>query len=807
VRTFTITSVIPATPVLTTPANGIYINTATPALTWQAATNAKSYKVEWANNPSFTGAAFQTVTTTTYTLTAAQALQFGTTYYWHVIPLNAAGTPGTASGTFSFTPTLLKTPLDNAASTVNKPAFSWLAVTGGTYQIEIATDSNFSNIVAGTLTPSTALTYTPTTALPVGMYYWRVKLTVASVTTAMPAWKFSVNATIPVAPTTSSPVNNGIINDSTPTLIWNAVASGQTYQVQIDDLSTFASPNQDVVLPNGVLTYTANSLLDIKYYWRVRAININGAAGAWSAAANFTIDSVPPAAPTLAGPTDGTTTTTPQLTLRWNAVTGATSYELRLDTVNPPAAPAILLGNTTSYIPPTTLPYGVYYWQVRARDIAGNWGSWSDIRSFTLIAGLSSARVTATPTPTASVTATVTATPTSTPTVVPTVPTETPTTAPTASPVSNATQIVEAESEFVARIGNWTAQPTTNASGGAYLYSSGLVTDALTLQFTGTAVEVIYVSHSAFGTLAIEIDGNLAQTVITAGATTQFGIRTAITGLTAGSHTARIYAASGTIAVDAFLVEPQTLQAIVTPTSTPTVVPTATPTAEPVTVTPEPSATETITPAPTQAATDVPTATSTPEESATPTAIVPLTLPVIQTTGDAAMWAVNGDSTTGTLTLKTPVSLVSAINPALTFQSVFVAQTPVTQTGVAQVAVSIDGVNWQPVMAVNPSTTPTLITVDLTAYRGQNVWLRFEWNALAGVSWQVDNVTIAESVATAVPTPTDTPTLPPTEIPTEVLTATPTEIPVETAAPVPTDVPPTNQPVDPTQAETPTVMP
>ncbi len=101
------------------------------------------------------------------------------------------------------------------------------------------------------------------------------------------------------------------------------------------------------------------------------------------------------------------------------------------------------------------------------------------------------------------------------------------------------------------RQGNWTAQAASGASGGSYLYSSS-PDDVLTLYFTGTTIEVVYVAGTTLGILALEVDGTVLRSVITTAETTQFGSRAKIDYLSDESHTLRVYASQGIAAVDAF---------------------------------------------------------------------------------------------------------------------------------------------------------------------------------------------------------------------------------------------------------------
>lgn len=114
---------------------------------------------------------------------------------------------------------------------------------------------------------------------------------------------------------------------------------------------------------------------------------------------------------------------------------------------------------------------------------------------------------------------------------------------------------IESDNAQVARAGNWTAQTASAASGGSYLYSSGSEADVLTLEFSGTALEILYIAGPQLGTLAIEVDDTVLRTVITTEAETRYGQSTIVNYLPDGPHTLKVYAqAGGIIAVDAFAI-------------------------------------------------------------------------------------------------------------------------------------------------------------------------------------------------------------------------------------------------------------
>ncbi len=123
----------------------------------------------------------------------------------------------------------------------------------------------------------------------------------------------------------------------------------------------------------------------------------------------------------------------------------------------------------------------------------------------------------------------------------------------TPTPSGTATlQTIQSDDALVERNGNWTLQNATGASGGSYLYSSGSPDDILTLTFEGSFVEVIYVESSALGVMAIEVDNTVLRTIITTNSETHLGASSVIDYLETRTHTLRIYASSGIIAVDAF---------------------------------------------------------------------------------------------------------------------------------------------------------------------------------------------------------------------------------------------------------------
>ncbi len=129
-------------------------------------------------------------------------------------------------------------------------------------------------------------------------------------------------------------------------------------------------------------------------------------------------------------------------------------------------------------------------------------------------------------------------------------PTVKPTSAPVVAPVTPS--VIESDNLNVQRIGNWQSMGASKASSGSYLYSSN-PNDALSIAFTGTQIDVIYVKHPKFGTFALAIDGKMVQTVNAKADQKAFGVRATVNNLSTGTHILRIYPLNGIVAIDAFI--------------------------------------------------------------------------------------------------------------------------------------------------------------------------------------------------------------------------------------------------------------
>jgi hypothetical protein len=90
------------------------------------------------------------------------------------------------------------------------------------------------------------------------------------------------------APAQVSPAADARFNSGqTIVFDWSDVAGAATYIIQIDDQSSFASPTVNQTVSTS--TYSTSTLPRTRMWWRVRAVDPSGVAGAWSSARKFEV--------------------------------------------------------------------------------------------------------------------------------------------------------------------------------------------------------------------------------------------------------------------------------------------------------------------------------------------------------------------------------------------------------------------------------------------------------------------------------------------------------------------------------------
>ena len=255
-----------------------------------------------------------------------------------------------------------------------RPTLKWNAVTGAAkYEVYRARSKDGDYTKYSTVTGTS---YTNTSYIEDGnTYYYKVRALDADGTAG--AWSSVVSVTykqILPAPT----VTGGNDSQGRPTLKWNAVSGAAKYEVY-----RARSKDGDYIKYSTVTgtSYTNTSYIENgnTYYYKVRALNANGTAGAWSSVVSVTYKQTL-SAPTVTGGNDAQG----RPTLKWNAVTGAAKYEVYRARSRSGEYIKYSTVTGTSYTNTSYIENGnTYYYKVRALKSDGTAGAWSSIVSVT----------------------------------------------------------------------------------------------------------------------------------------------------------------------------------------------------------------------------------------------------------------------------------------------------------------------------------------------------------------------------------------------------------------------------------------
>ena len=255
-----------------------------------------------------------------------------------------------------------------------RPTLKWNAVTGAAkYEVYRARSKNGDYIKYSTVTGTA---YTNTSYIENGnTYYYKVRALDANGTAG--AWSSIVAVTY--KQTLSAPtVTGGNDAQGRPTLKWNAVTGAAKYEVY-----RARSKDGDYIKYSTVTgtSYTNTSYIENgnTYYYKVRALDANGTAGAWSSIVSVTYKQTL-SAPTVTGGNDAQG----RPTLTWKAVTGAAKYEVyRARSLNGDYIKYSTVTGT-SYTNTSYIENGnTYYYKVRALKSDGTAGAWSSVVSVT----------------------------------------------------------------------------------------------------------------------------------------------------------------------------------------------------------------------------------------------------------------------------------------------------------------------------------------------------------------------------------------------------------------------------------------
>jgi hypothetical protein len=276
------------------------------------------------------------------------------------------------------------------------PTYTWNAVSDATWYQLYVNDSTGNKIQkwykaseVGCASGTGTCSVTPTTEVKGSCQWWVQTYNAAG----YGPWSAPLSFTVsPPVAATLVPLS-GSIPDTTPTYTWNAVPGATWYQLYVNDSIGNRIqqwyPAADLGCPDGTGICSVTPTLDVagSCQWWVQTYNSAG-LGPWSAPGSFEAPKL--SAPIAASPSPVTpNTTTPTYT--WNAVPGATWYQLYVNdsTGNKIQQwyPAAHLGcpdgkGTCSVTPSVEMILGPCQWWIQTYNRVGL-GPWSSGKSFT----------------------------------------------------------------------------------------------------------------------------------------------------------------------------------------------------------------------------------------------------------------------------------------------------------------------------------------------------------------------------------------------------------------------------------------
>ncbi|HMK38301.1 MAG TPA: fibronectin type III domain-containing protein, partial [Bacteroidota bacterium] len=313
----------PPPPVATT---GTNITQTSFAANWNASAGATTYFLDVATDTNFTSnlPAYNNVNLGNVLTKNVTGLAPGTKYFFRVRGSNVGGTSGN-SNTVSVTTVVAppSAPVASAGTNVAQTSFAanWNASAGAaSYLIDVATDTNFTAILPAynNANVGNVLTHNVTGLTASTKYYYRVRGSNAGGTSGS---SNTVSVTTVVA-TPPAPVATAAsaIGQTSFAANWNPSAGSTTYlfDVATDTNFTAILPAYNNANVGNVLTRNVTGLAPgTGYYYRVRGSNAGGTSGNSNVIFVATVG-VPPAAPVLTGPANGSAGLPTSLTLAWN---------------------------------------------------------------------------------------------------------------------------------------------------------------------------------------------------------------------------------------------------------------------------------------------------------------------------------------------------------------------------------------------------------------------------------------------------------------------------------------------------------
>lgn len=185
---------------------------------------------------------------------------------------------------------------------------------------------------------------------------------------------------LPVVPTMIAP--SGTLPNAVPVFQWTVAGNAASYELQVDSLTLGRTGYYTTNVTT--TTHTPPSQFpEGSYQARVRSVQANGQASAWSEYLAFSIDIPAPAEPVMTRPQGDIAESFP--TFEWNVAQNAATYSLWVSNLDTNERVIFRTGQvSTTYTHFSALRDGRYRAWVRSFNTVGEFSSWSKPVDFTI---------------------------------------------------------------------------------------------------------------------------------------------------------------------------------------------------------------------------------------------------------------------------------------------------------------------------------------------------------------------------------------------------------------------------------------
>jgi uncharacterized protein (TIGR03382 family) len=321
-----------------------------------------------------------------YSLTVGQTLAAGT-YAANATATDVAGNVSATSNTNNFTVDLTPpaapvviTPANGSRTNNPTPTISGTAEANSSVAVFI--DGNLVGTVTTNSSGAWTYTLTGSQALAEGTYVATARATDVAGNvgpTSNPGNSFTVDLTAPNAPVITTPTNNQLTNDNTPTISGTAEANSTvTIYAGGTQIGTATADGSG----NWTFTPTTGLSPDGTFALTATATDVAGNVSTTSTTVNVVIDTTAPAAPVVQTPANNSIGNDNTPTFSGTAEANST-VAIFVGATQVGTATADSSGNWT-FTPTATLADGTYVVTAKATDPAGNTGPTSSGNTFTI---------------------------------------------------------------------------------------------------------------------------------------------------------------------------------------------------------------------------------------------------------------------------------------------------------------------------------------------------------------------------------------------------------------------------------------